>query len=350
MFNAAEFHKIVSGQRRDAGAMLWRTLFRLAEVPYGAAVSLRNRRYDRSRSAAQHASVPVISVGNLTTGGTGKTPMVEWLARWYRERGMRVTLISRGYGAQRGSLNDEARELQQKLPDVPHLQNPNRVAAAKVAVEKFDCQLILLDDAFQHRRIHRDLDIVLLDAIEPFGYGHLLPRGLLREPVSSLARADVIALTRADMVDAARRAEIRQQALRHAPDAIWLEVTHRPRGLLASSGQSAGLDLLNGKTVGAFCGVGNPAGFRHTLESCGAKIVDFKTYPDHYRFERADIEQLCQWSDGLEVDTIVCTHKDLVKISVDQLGRQSLWAVAIGLEIVSGQESLETKLQGLCIL
>src|SRR5206468_2100509 len=102
-------------------------------------------------------------VGNLTLGGTGKTPMVEWIGRWLLERGVRVTLISRGYGAADGSRNDEALELEQKLPGVPHLQNPDRVAAARVAVDEFDCQAILLDDGFQHRRLRRDLDIVLLD-------------------------------------------------------------------------------------------------------------------------------------------------------------------------------------------
>ena len=157
-----------------------RLLLHAAEVPYALVVGWRNRRFDRHPERVFRVAVPVISVGNLTTGGTGKTPLVEWLARWFRAAGVRVTLISRGYAAEKGARNDEAMELEQRLPDVPHLQNPDRVQAARIAVEELDCQLIILDDAFQHRAIARDLDIVLIDATEPFGYGHLLPRGLLR--------------------------------------------------------------------------------------------------------------------------------------------------------------------------
>ena len=131
--------------------------------------------------------MPVISVGNITTGGTGKTPMVAWLARWFRNQDVRVALVSRGYRAEAEGQNDEARELATLLPDVPHLQNPDRVAAARIAIDELETQLIILDDGFQHRRIHRDLEIVLIDALQPFGFGHVLPRGLLREPLRGLA-------------------------------------------------------------------------------------------------------------------------------------------------------------------
>ena len=141
--------------------------------------------------AGWHASsveVPVISVGNLTLGGTGKTPMVEWIVRQLQKREKKVGIISRGYGS-RGGPNDEALELAWKLPSVPHVQNPDRVAAARRAIDEFGCDALVLDDAFQHRRIARDLDIVLLDALEPLGYEHVFPRGTLREPIEGLARA-----------------------------------------------------------------------------------------------------------------------------------------------------------------
>ena len=146
-------------------------------------------------------------------------------------RGLRVTLVSRGYGAAAGARNDEALELERKLPDVPHLQNADRVAAALTAIEEFECQLLLLDDAFQHRRIQRDLDIVLIDALNPFGYGHLLPRGLLREPLSSLARADVIALSRSDLVAAGERARIWEQVRPHAAQADLCRSDPSPRDI-----------------------------------------------------------------------------------------------------------------------
>ena len=196
----AEYRAIVSGQRSGLGGWLLRGGLRLAETPYALAMRLRNWQFDRGRKAIQSVPVPVISVGNLTMGGTGKTPLVAWVARWLRQHDVRVTLISRGYGASAGGRNDEALELEHQLPDVPHLQNPDRLAAARLALEEFECQAILLDDGFQHRRIARDLDIVLLDACEPFGYGHVFPRGMLREPLAGLNRADVLALSRADML------------------------------------------------------------------------------------------------------------------------------------------------------
>src|SRR5207244_12530469 len=128
-------------------------------------------------------------------GGTGKTPCAEFVARFFRQLDLRVALLSRGYGSQAGR-NDEALVLEENLPDVPHLQGPDRAALAQVAVEELDSEILVLDDGFQHRRLHRDLDIVLIDATCPWGYGHLLPRGLLREPISSLKRAHVAMLTR----------------------------------------------------------------------------------------------------------------------------------------------------------
>src|SRR5262249_6755218 len=201
----SDFRELVSGQRRGIKAGLLRAGLRIAETPYSLAMRTRNLWYNLGQSSSR-VEAKVISVGNLTLGGTGKTPMVEWLGRWFRKRGVRVAIVSRGYGAEDGVLNDEALELEQKLPDVPHLQNADRVAASRVAIEEFASQVILLDDAFQHRRIARDLDIVLLDALEPFGFDHVFPRGTLREPLEGLARASFVVLTRADMAGDVGRA------------------------------------------------------------------------------------------------------------------------------------------------
>lgn len=293
--------------------------------------------------------VPVVSVGNITLGGVGKTPLVEWLARWYRARGVRVTLISRGYGAEEGSRNDEALELEQKLPDVPHVQNPDRVEAAEMAIEEFECQLILLDDAFQHRRIHRDVDIVVLDALEPFGFEHVFPRGALREPLSGLRRADAVVLSRADLVSAEARTAIRERVHRFAPEAAWVEMRHRPRVLVSADGREETLSLLEGANVAAFCGIGNPVGFRGTLESCGCRIVAFREFPDHHAYTRDDVESLIEWStEQADASLIVCTHKDLVKIGEPSLGPRPLWALVIGVELLAGQESFE-KLLASCV-
>jgi tetraacyldisaccharide 4'-kinase len=347
LFTPSTFHELVSGRRRGVAAAVARAALRLAEVPYTAAIAWRNRRYDRGTAKVHRTAVPVVSVGNLTLGGTGKTPMVEWLARRFRQQGVRVAILSRGYGAQAGRQNDEALELAQKLPDVPHLQNPDRVAAARMAVEQQQCQLIVLDDAFQHRRIFRDLDIVMIDALAPFGFGHVFPRGLLREPVAGLRRADVIALSRADMLDPPGREAIRRQVQQHAPQALWVEVAHAAQGLLAADGREETLAWLHGKAVAAFCGVGNPAGFRHTLQGCGCRVVDFREFPDHHRYSPADVAALTAWVESLCVEAVVCTHKDLVKLELIRMGGVPLWAVRIGLEFLSGQQALETRLRAL---
>jgi tetraacyldisaccharide 4'-kinase len=279
-------------------------------------------------------------------GGTGKTPAVRWIARWLRDRGIRVSLISRGYGAHDGARNDEALELEEHLPDVPHLQDPDRVRAAKIAIEELDTQLILLDDAFQHRRIARDLDIVLIDALEPFGYGHVFPRGMLREPISGLSRADLIVLSRADQVEASQREAIRRKIIQYNSDAAWIEMAHAPSRLCSASQRELPVDALANQPVAAFCGIGNPDGFRRSLENCGYRLHDFREFPDHHAYTRPDLEQLVAWASAMNDNTaIVCTQKDLVKIGLERLGQKPLWALAIDAMILSGHTELERELQ-----
>src|SRR5262245_5119025 len=272
MLDPQTFREVVSGRRRGVTAALMRWVLRAAEGPYTFAVRRRSRQFDSGQREIHRAGVPVVSVGNLTLGGTGKTPMVKWLARWFASRGLRVAIVSRGYGAAEGQQNDEAMELHQALPDVPHLQNPNRVVAAARAVDEFRSQIIVLDDGFQHRRLARDLDIVLLDALEPFGFDRVFPRGTLREPLAGLARAQVVCLSRANLIDADDRTDIRRRVAGLAPQAAWCELIHAPSALVDSSGASQPLESLAGRRVAAFCGIGNPSGFRRTLESTGCQI------------------------------------------------------------------------------
>jgi tetraacyldisaccharide 4'-kinase len=216
-----------------------------------------------------------------------------------------------------------------------------------VAVEELGTQAIVLDDAFQHRRIARDLDIVLLDALEPFGYEHVFPRGTLREPVAGLARADVVALSRADLLEPHQRAAIERRVRAICPEVTWLEVTHQPQALLAASGATRPVDSLRDRPIAAFCGLGNPAGFRHTLDACGYRVAGFRELPDHHRYGPADVESLTRWADKLEADAVVCTHKDLVKLDVDRLGSRPLRAVAVELDFLSGQNVLEERLRAI---
>ncbi len=343
----SDFRDLVSGRRRGVRAWLARLGLRALEIPYALAMRVRNWRYDTGRSEIRRVSVPVVSVGNLTMGGTGKTPMVAWIARWFRQRGVRVTVISRGYGAEEGSRNDEAMELEHQLPDVPHVQNPDRVAAAEMAIEEFECQVIVLDDAFQHRRIARDLDLVLLDALEPFGFGHVFPRGMMREPMAGLKRADLVVLSRADTAEPEARQRVRHAVLRRAPRAAWAEVVHAPRGLLGAAGNEEGLETLVGQPVAAFCGIGNPAGFRRTLDAAGYEVVAFREFSDHHRYTREEIGWLSDWVSGADATAVLCTHKDLVKLQVEQLAGRPLWAVVVGIEFLLGREALEERLSRL---
>ncbi|MGW8257584.1 MAG: tetraacyldisaccharide 4'-kinase, partial [Thermoguttaceae bacterium] len=323
---------MVSGQSKGAMAMLCRGAFGCLEIPYALAMQWRNRRYDRKKAEIVRLGVPVVSVGNITLGGTGKTPLVQWIAQLYQRREVRVAIVSRGYRSAAEQQNDEALQLEQILPEVPHIQNPDRVAGSQKAVEKFDSQLIVLDDGFQHRRLARDLDIVLLDALEPFGYGRVFPRGTLREPLSGLSRADVLILSRADLIESSQREAIRGQAMNFAAQAAWAEVIHAPRELIASDGQQADLNSLKGQRIAAFCGLGNPAGFKRTAESCGYHLLDFREYADHYHYTSADLADLTAWAERLEANAVICTHKDLVKIGLNHLGRHPLWAIRVEID------------------
>ena len=345
MSGSSQFHDIVSGRRRGVGSGALRGLLRVGEWFYTVAIGRRNRRYDCGATIVHRVGVPVVSVGNLTLGGTGKTPMVGWIARWIAQRGVRVAVVSRGYGAKAGQANDEALELAKLLPDVPHLQNPDRTAAARNAIEQFQSQVIVLDDGFQHRRIGRDLDVVLLDALEPFGFGHVFPRGTLREPVEQLQRADVVVLSRADHLEPADRAALWQIVRRHAPRAECAEVIHAPRRLISAAGVEMPLDSLRDRPVAAFCGIGNPAGFRHTLAACGCRVIGFREFTDHHRYTLADQKALASWAAGLGASALLCTGKDLVKLPVEQLGDLPLWAVGIELAFLAGQGMLEARLQ-----
>ncbi len=286
--DTASYLRLIRGESRGIFSAVARAGLTVASLGYAAGVSVRNRGFDRGRRPVERVEVPVVSVGNLTLGGTGKTPMVEFAARWLRRQGRRVAILSRGYG-QEGGLNDEGRVLEENLPDVPHLQDRDRVKIARIAVEELEAEVLVLDDGFQHRRLARDLDLVLLDALDPFGQGRLFPRGLLREPVASLRRAGVVVLSRADLVDEDRRRAIRREAERGAgPIGLaWVEARHAPIDLVDADGQTHPLSDLDGRAVLAFCGLGNPEGFRRTLEGLEVELRGFRAFPDHHPYDAA---------------------------------------------------------------
>jgi tetraacyldisaccharide 4'-kinase len=312
-----------------------------ASLPYGWATRLRNRLYDRGWKPAYRVAVPVVSVGNLTLGGTGKTPFVEYVAAAYQRWGHRVALLSRGYGG-RGGLNDEAQVLQTSLPDVPHLQGPDRVALAERAVREFGVEVLVLDDGFQHRRLARDLDIVLVDATQPWGHGRLFPRGLLREDPASLRRANLVALTRCDQVAEKERGRLREVVSWFAPHVPVVETAHRPAHLIGAAGAVASPETLRGRPIAAFCGIGNPAAFRTTLQGLGLTVAEFLVFPDHHAYPPADVEALHLWARHLTSGSVaITTQKDLTKLPLPRLGDKELWALRVRLEIETGQDTLD---------
>ena len=335
---------LVAGRSRGLWPGLLRGGLRAASLPYGLASRLRNRFYDWGWKPSRRAPVPVVSIGNMTLGGTGKTPCVEYVARFYREHGRRVAILSRGYGSSHGR-NDEALVLEENLPDVPHLQGPDRASLAAVAVAELDSEVLVLDDGFQHRRLARDLDVVLVDATQPWGYGYLFPRGLLREGRGGLRRAGVVVLTRCDQVGRDGRGRLREAIARLAPAVPVAEATHRPLGLVNGDRHTRPLQHLADRPVAAFCGIGNPDAFRRTLADHGVRLAAFRSFSDHHVYTRTDVEDLHTWTRRHDPACVaVTTQKDLVKLRLSRLGGTELWALRIGLHFEVGQEALHRRL------
>ena len=337
--SAERYRALVSGQAPGLWPALGRAGLWLASHPYGWATGVRNVLYDRGWKGSHRAPVPVVSVGNLTLGGTGKTPCVEYVARFLRDLGVQVAILSRGYGSDAGR-NDEAMVLEENLADVPHLQGANRVELAQLAFEELESEVLVLDDGFQHRRLARQLDLVLIDATNPWGHGYLTPRGLLRESPRELRRAHAVIITRCDLVAEERVREIRDRVTRLASLPVF-ESVHRPLCLVDSGGQRESLETAGNQPIAAFCGLGNPDAFRASLERLGLVPSLWKTYPDHHSYTRQDVEALESWAAELPVGGfILTTQKDLVKLRVARLGDRPLWAVKIGLEFREGEARL----------
>ncbi len=333
--NESAFRAVISGERRGLTSGGIRGILSLLSLPYQSVVGLRNRAYDRGWLREHSVSVPVLSVGNLTVGGTGKTPLVAWLTDHLRNRGHAVGLLSRGYGGDEHG-NDEKRLLEQLCADVPHIQDPDRVSAARRIATDHDCSVLVLDDGFQHRRLRRDLDIVLIDSTCPFGFGHLLPRGYLREPADELSRASFVVITRVERVGPQTRRSLRERVIELAAHDRVAEVTFQASRLVNSREETTSLDLLARSRTAAFCGIGNPGAFFASLAT-----VATRTFPDHHRYESSDLDQLEEWATRSAADVLVTTRKDLVKIPRTHLGRIPLWAIEIDVDFVSGRQALE---------
>ncbi len=335
---------VLSGERRTPGAAALRAVARCAEPFYTAAIRVRNDRFDTRRRKAHRAHVPVVSIGNLTTGGTGKTPMVIHVAQRLAEAGLKPAVVLRGYKADRRGNSDEAQLLGAELPGAPVIVNPDRVAAARFAQTHHpEVDVLVLDDAFQHRRIARDFDMVLIDATNPFGFDHLLPRGLLREPPDSLARADAVVITRADQVSLAELDQLDRRIAHHHGRQPVARCVHHWRHTLDEHGAHA---PTAGARVFAFCGIGNPAAFFHQIET-RLEMVGARSFADHHDYTAADVDALCDQAERRGAKALLTTEKDWVKLNrvlESHPSRLPVWRAHLEIEFSRGRDALAGRL------
>jgi len=319
-------------------------LLRLPELLFRALVAARGSAYDSGLAPAREVGVPVVSVGNLTVGGTGKTPFCIWMVRELQQLRRKPGLVSRGYKSARDGQNEEARVFSAACPDVPQVQDPDRVRGARALVAR-GVDVIVLDDGFQHRRLAREQDWVLIDALRPWGLPReasgasvraLLPRGLLREPLSALARADAIVITRATDVPAEWLAELEAELAAAAPGKPLLVAAHRPVHLCDARGAERALGDLAGMEVELVSGIGNPQAFENTVRGLGARILRHQVFPDHHHYAAGDVKAGAQ--------TLLTTSKDAVKLAA--LGLPFL-VLEIEFELLRGAAQARALLESL---
>lgn len=318
---------IISGETRSPLAGFYRASLGGLEPLYRGLIAVRNTTFDKGLRHPAQLGRTTISVGNLTTGGTGKTPMVTHLVNCLRAFGATPAVLLRGYKgrADNHELNcvppppryrsDEQQEYEQAFGgSVPVAADPDRRRSARFILHHHPkVSVFVLDDGFQHRQVHRDLDLVLIDATCPFGFGRLLPRGLLREPASALRRAAAVIVTRSDQIDASRLINLDNQIERLGGRRPIAHTCHHWEDLLDAAGNPARLDELAEKRVVAVCAIGNPKSFLTTLSRHVGAVLHSEILPDHCPYSKGQIENLMDQACLRGADALVLTEKDWVK-------------------------------------
>lgn len=323
------FRELWDGRRRGLKDRLFLALLVLLSYPYAFALRLRAAAYATGIFRSYRLPRPVIAVGNLTVGGTGKTPMTAYLAHWLMARGKRVVVLSRGYG---GSLKGEARIvadgrtvllspaeagdepylLASSIPGLMVVVGADRYRAGCLALERLAPDIFILDDGFQHQRLRRDLNLLLLDCARPFGSGRTLPAGVLREPAAAAGRADVVIFTRCDGRE--------PKPLAGKP---CCAASHRLAGAIAlPGGEKQPLPTLGLRRGLAFAGIADPAAFFDSLEREGVRLIATLAFPDHCDYGEKEVAALCRLKDASRAEYLITTEKDAVKLMpfLEQLG------------------------------
>ncbi|MGR3311422.1 MAG: tetraacyldisaccharide 4'-kinase [Candidatus Brocadiales bacterium] len=349
--------------KHPTGIIIRASLF-IPAFCYRLILEFREFLYKRGILKKAKVSVPVISIGNITMGGTGKTPMVEFVARYLSGKGKKVAILSRGYAGVRSSefgvrseesfVNDEYLVLSENLPDIPNLLGKDRVKNAATAIGKYDAQCLILDDGFQHWKLERNLDIVVIDALNPFGFERLIPQGTLREPLRNLRRAHIFVLSHCDQCPQDSLDLIKQRLKQINDNAPIVETVHAPSHLESLYDHvNRETSWLNGKRVYAFCGLGNPESFKLTLKGLGARVSKFDYFPDHHFYNQAELDGIIKEAEGLGAEAIITTQKDGVKIKtlntrVGAYCNTPLLVLKIEVRILKGKDALCKMLNAKC--
>ncbi|MBI4435924.1 MAG: tetraacyldisaccharide 4'-kinase [Candidatus Omnitrophica bacterium] len=340
-------YSLMTDQLNDPLSSFLKKLLFLLTVPYHLLLGCRKTLWRIGLYRRKKLPLRVISVGNITWGGTGKTPFVKWLVGQLLSRGEKVAVLTRGYRKLGEDVADEALELRSAFPDVPVWVGKDRVALAEKAISAH-MDAVVLDDGFQYWHLERDLDIVLIDATNPFGNGRVLPRGILRERPSALKRADLLVLTRTDG-EAEKSNRLERFLKGCAPETPLLFSAHRPRRFVeARTQEEVSFEQVRRERGIAFCGIGNPRSFEHLLERNGIHPLRSISFMDHHRYRREDLEQLDQTAASLGGSLLLTTGKDLERLKALRLFPSTrLLALEVELVMTKNEDELFRRLNAL---
>ncbi len=377
------FVELLKGRRHEWYDRAFLMVLFVASRFYRTAVQFRIWLYDK-RFIRNHAlGCLVVSIGNLSCGGTGKTPVVEVFAKTLSSKGRKVAILSRGYRSKKRSTwdklkhmfdnqkieippkvvsdgqnllldsayaGDEPYMLASNLKDVAVLVDKDRVKSGLYAIDKFGTDVLILDDGFQYLMLKQHINIALVDTTDPFGNGNVLPRGMLREPIKNIRRADYIFLSKSDGHHKLKH--LKSFIKRHNPRAEIIECTHRPKYLekVYHRGEREPLSMLKGAKVAALSAIACPAGFEGFLESLGANLVARESYADHHRYTQQEIIDFINVAKAAGADYIVTTEKDAVRIPKLDRRDVQMYFLRVEIDILSGQESFDQCISRICFL
>lgn len=347
-------YNLATDRAKGLLALVLKALLFFLSILYGVLVTIICM---FSRMRRSRFSCKVISVGNITLGGTGKTVLVEYICRILRDKGHKVAVISRGYkrpfcdskestaAAEFNTMGDEPYMLTQNLPGVVVVVSKDRGRGIRRAIEEYGVDAVVLDDGFQQWKIHKDLEIVAIDALNPFGNSHLLPRGILRQPRVTLKLADIIVLTKTDF--SPEVAKLKAYISRVNPKALLVETKHSPVGFynIRTPETLLAPELFRGKKVMIFSGIGDPSSFEQLLKELGVIIALKLVFPDHHPYTPDDINKIARLSRSKKIDTIITTQKDAMRLT-QGLGVE-ISALRIQLQVTSNEQGLLDRLLGL---